>query len=72
MKPNQNKSKLQLKKKAVSNLSNADLNSIKGGAEEAWTTSIGKCTGILCCGETQTCTTMLCTVSICTILITLL
>ncbi|MGG9963926.1 class I lanthipeptide [Ferruginibacter sp. SUN106] len=72
MEPNQTKSKLQLKKQAVSNLSNADLNTIKGGAQEAWTTSIGNCTGFACCGETQTCTTALCTVSLCTIIITII
>jgi len=72
MKPNPVKSKLQLKKQAVSNLSNAELSTIKGGAEEAWTTSIGHCTGFLCCTESQTCTTMICTGSVCTIIITIL
>jgi hypothetical protein len=72
MKPNQKQSKLQLKKQAVSNLSNAELKNINGGGEEGaqWTTSIGKCTGFLCCGPSQTCTTSIIqtTITIITIL----
>ncbi|MGG9963932.1 class I lanthipeptide [Ferruginibacter sp. SUN106] len=49
MKPKQLQTKLQLKKQAVSNLTNPQLNNIKGGNEEAWTTSKRACTGFLCC-----------------------
>jgi len=49
MKPNQSKMKLQLKKYVVSNLANAALNSMKGGEQEAYTTSRKACTGFLCC-----------------------
>lgn len=49
MKPNQNKTKLNLKKKAVSNLTGAELSGVKAGNEEAWTTSRKACTGFLCC-----------------------
>jgi len=57
MKPNQSNGKLQLKKQAISNLSNSDLENLKGGLNApAFTTSQGGCTGALCCGATQTCT----------------
>jgi len=58
MKPNQTKSKLQLKKQAVSNLSNSEMNAVRAGnAEaEALTTSKGSCTGFTCCDPTRTCT----------------
>jgi hypothetical protein len=73
MKPIQAKSKLQLKKQAVSNLSSAELSTVKGGlAEPQWTTSIGKCTGFLCCGPSQTCSTQLCTVSVCLSIVTII
>lgn len=67
MKPNQNR--LQLNKHAVANLTNPEMNSIKGGAEEAWTTSKRQCTGFLCCDPytysvlacpTNTCTCIVC------------
>lgn len=58
MKPNLNKMKLQLKKHVVSNLSVKELATVKGGNEEAWTTSKRACTGFLCCepGPSATCT----------------
>lgn len=70
MKPNPVKGKLQLKKQAVSNLTNAELSIVKGGVQEAWTTSIGKCTGFMCCTASQTCGTQLCTVSVCLSILT--
>lgn len=72
MKPNPVKGKLQLKKQAVSNLTHAELCTVKGGVAEAWTTSIGNCTGFLCCTVTQTCGTQLCTVNLCLSLLTTL
>ncbi|MGG9963927.1 class I lanthipeptide [Ferruginibacter sp. SUN106] len=72
MKPNPVKGKLQLKKQAVSNLTHAELSTVKGGVAEAWTTSIGNCTGFMCCTASQTCGTQLCTVNLCLSLITTL
>jgi hypothetical protein len=58
MKPNNN-AKLKLNKHSISQLTKAEQQNVKAGyAEEdaAWTTSIKKCTGFLCCGPTETCT----------------
>lgn len=46
------KGKLQLKKHAVSNLSKTEMEHLKGGSEEAITTSWGSCTGWTCCNPT--------------------
>ena len=45
------KGKLHLHKQAIATLSMASLDYIKGGNAEprAWTTSIGRCTGLFCC-----------------------
>lgn len=53
-----NNGKLQLKKQAIANLSKPEQTMINGGKEDAaaWTTSIGKCSGFMCCGHTDTCT----------------
>ncbi|MGG9963930.1 class I lanthipeptide [Ferruginibacter sp. SUN106] len=58
MKPDLIKSKLQLKKQAISNLSNVELRMVNGGVAEARTTSVGNCTGFFCCEPppTATCT----------------
>lgn len=57
MKPNQNsKGKLQLKKQAISNLTNAELDVLKGGYANAdVSTSYTSCTGRACCGASQAC-----------------
>jgi hypothetical protein len=66
MKPDQTKIKLQLKKQFVSNLTNPEVNKIRGGAEEAWTTSRRVCTGFLCCEpQTDNCPTNLTCTTIC-------
>jgi hypothetical protein len=54
MKPNKPTKKLQLNKQAVSNLSKPEMQNIQAG--DAWTTSIGHCSGFTCCGASQTCT----------------
>ena len=48
-----NKGKLYLSKQAIATLSTAGLNDIKGGQHDAraWSTSIGKCTGVFCCDQ---------------------
>jgi hypothetical protein len=69
--PNQNRKKLQLKKQAISNLTNADLEKVKAGTEEdaAITTSWGSCTGRHCCPTNTTTETI--TISIVISLITI-
>lgn len=69
MKPIQNK-KLQLKKQAITNLTQTEQNAIRGGDGDEITTSWGKCTGALCCGgNTENCDV---TIKILTIIITIL
>ncbi|PSK93281.1 hypothetical protein [Taibaiella chishuiensis] len=45
------KGKLHLHKQAIATLSVSSLDYIKGGNAEprAWSTSIGRCTGVFCC-----------------------
>lgn len=61
MKPNTKNEKLTLNKQSISKLTDAEQIVVRAGEaasedEAAWTTSIGHCTGILCCGPSQTCT----------------
>ncbi|WP_460561940.1 hypothetical protein [Ferruginibacter profundus] len=67
MKRNPDKGRLKLKKQAVYNLTATALHNIKGGNEEAWTTSKRACTGFLCCEpQTDACPTNLTCTTICT------
>jgi hypothetical protein len=52
------KKKLELKKKTIASLSDAESQSIIGGADPV-TTSISRCTDFICCGEGCTTTTIL-------------
>ena len=53
MKSNIYKGKLHLSKQAIAALSSTGLENIKGGQARpmAWSTSIGKCSGIFCCDQ---------------------
>jgi len=45
--------KLNLKKKVISSLSEAEMTKIQGGLEQAGTTSFNVCSkGFICCGST--------------------
>ena len=60
MNPKTRNEKLTLNKQSVSKLTDAEQIVVKAGKaaseeEAAWTTSIGHCTGGLCCGASQTC-----------------
>lgn len=50
-----NNKKLHLHKQAIASLSASSLDYIHGGQGEprAWSTSIGKCSGIFCCDAHQ-------------------
>jgi hypothetical protein len=56
MKPTQKSNvKLQLKKRAIINLSESNQLEIKGGIKlAAYTTSHGNCSGVLCCEPNTT------------------
>jgi RNase P/RNase MRP subunit POP5 len=60
MKPKSKKTKLQLKKQAISNLLNKQLENVKAGKANIALilSSYGPCTGILCCDRTATYTTI--------------
>lgn len=51
------KKTLNLKKKIISSLSDAEKKEIIGGQQQVYTTSIQQCTGFTCCNTDAYCTT---------------
>lgn len=45
------KKKLELKKKVISSLTDAEKRNVIGGGDDAYTTSFSDCTYFICCGE---------------------
>ena len=45
------KKKLELRKKVISSLTDAEKKNVIGGGEDAYTTSFSDCTYFICCGE---------------------